>query len=80
VLVLRYVWRNVAFVAVHNFSDKTRTVHLDVRTDDAGEMFDVFDQNHSRADASGQHRVRLQPYGHRWFRVGAPDTTPHRSP
>jgi maltose alpha-D-glucosyltransferase/alpha-amylase len=80
VLVLRYEWRNVAFVAVHNFADKPQTVHFDVRTDHAGEMFDVFDQNHSRADASGQHRVRLQPYGHRWFRVGAPDTTPHRSP
>jgi maltose alpha-D-glucosyltransferase / alpha-amylase len=79
VLVLRYEWRGVAFVAVHNFADKPQTVHFDVRTERGGDLCDVFDQNHSRADATGQHRVRLQGYGHRWFRVGAPDTTPWRS-
>jgi maltose alpha-D-glucosyltransferase/alpha-amylase len=79
VLVLRYEWRNVAFVAVHNFSDRTQTVHVDVRTEHSSELCDVFDDNHSRADASGQHELRLPPYGHRWLRVGAPDTAPWRS-
>ena len=78
VLVLRYEYRGVAFVAIHNFADKAQTVHFDVRTERSGELCDVFDSNHSCADASGQHRVRMQPYGHRWFRVGAPDTTPWR--
>jgi maltose alpha-D-glucosyltransferase/alpha-amylase len=80
VLVLRYEWRGVAFVAVHNFSDKAQTVHVDVATEHGGGLCDVFDQNHSRADATGQHRLRLPPYGHRWYRVGAPDTTPLRAP
>lgn len=79
VLVLRYQWRDVTFVAVHNFANKAQTVHLDVRTERAGDLYDVFDDHHSQADASGQHRLRLPPYGHRWLRVGAPDTTPWRS-
>jgi maltose alpha-D-glucosyltransferase/alpha-amylase len=79
VLVMRYTWRNTAIVTAHNFSDASQTVHFDVRTDDGGELFDVFDDEHSRADASGQHEVTLGPYGHKWFRVGAPDTTPKRS-
>jgi len=78
VLVLRYEWRGVVFVAIHNFADKAQTVHVDVRADRGGELHDVFDQNHSTADAAGQHRIRLPPYGHRWFRVGASDTTPFR--
>jgi maltose alpha-D-glucosyltransferase/alpha-amylase len=79
VLVLRYEWRNVAFVSVHNFSPKPQVVHFDVRTENGGTLSEVFDENHSDADAAGQHRIRLRGYGHRWFRVGAPDTTPLRS-
>jgi maltose alpha-D-glucosyltransferase / alpha-amylase len=79
VLVLRYVWRGSAVVCVHNFCDREQTVHFDVRTDDGGAIFDVFDEDHSVADASGNHSVRLTPYGHKWFRVGAPDTTQKRA-
>src|SRR5688572_15479129 len=79
VLVLRYEWRGVAFVAVHNFADSDQVVHFDVGTDDGGLLCDVFDENHSRADAAGQHEIRLAPYGYRWFRVGRPDTTPMRA-
>jgi hypothetical protein len=59
--------------------DADQTVHFDVRTDNSGTLYDVFDENHSRADASGQHEIRLPGYGHRWLRVGGPDTTPWRS-
>ena len=79
VLVLRYEWRNVAVVTAHNFSDQEQIVHFDVRTDHGGLLCDVFDDDHSRTDAAGQHELRLRPYGHRWFRVGGPDTTPFRS-
>ena len=79
VLVLRYEWRKVAFLAVHNFSDREQTVHVDVRTEHSDVLCDVFDENHSRADAAGQHELRLPAYGHRWLRVGAPDTAPWRS-
>jgi maltose alpha-D-glucosyltransferase/alpha-amylase len=79
VLVLRYDYRGVSVVTAHNFADRAQTVHFDVRTEHGGTMCDVFDRNHSRADAAGQHRVRLPAYGYRWFRVGASDTTPWRA-
>ena len=47
VLVLRYDWRSVSFVTVHNFSDKKQTVRFDVSTDDGGALFDVFDDDHT---------------------------------
>jgi maltose alpha-D-glucosyltransferase/alpha-amylase len=80
VLVLRYDWRGVAFVTVHNFSNKHQTVRFDVEAPDSGKLFDVFDEDHSRADAAGRHTLKLDRYMHKWYRVGASDTTPKRTP
>jgi maltose alpha-D-glucosyltransferase / alpha-amylase len=79
VLALRYVWRDTALVTVHNFADRAQTVRFDVDRANGGVLYDVFDEDHSRADAAGQHKLRIAPYGHKWYRVGAPDTTPWRS-
>jgi maltose alpha-D-glucosyltransferase/alpha-amylase len=79
VLVLRYVWRNTALVTVYNFSDRHQAAHFDVGTEDGGVLCDLFDEQHSRADASGQHELRLDPYVAKWYRVGGPDTTLHRA-
>jgi maltose alpha-D-glucosyltransferase/alpha-amylase len=80
VLVLRYLWRGSAFVAVHNFSEERQTVQFDVKTPNAGELFDVFDEDNSRADAAGRHTLELGPYMHKWYRVGGPDTVLRRTP
>jgi maltose alpha-D-glucosyltransferase/alpha-amylase len=80
VLVLRYDWRGVSFVTVHNFSDQRQTVRFDCDCDDGAKIFDVFDEDHSRADASGRHTLKLDAYMHKWFRVGGSDTTPQRCP
>ena len=53
-------------------------MHFDVGTPDGGVICDAFDTEHSRADGSGQHRVQMPPYGHRWYRVGGPDTAMKR--
>jgi maltose alpha-D-glucosyltransferase / alpha-amylase len=79
VLVVRYVWRNTAVITVHNFSDAPQTVHFDVGLADGGMLCDVFDDDHSRADATGHHTLHLDPYMHKWYRVGGPDTTPRRT-
>jgi maltose alpha-D-glucosyltransferase/alpha-amylase len=80
VLVLRYDWRGVAFVTVHNFADKKQTVRFDVNTKDGGSLFDVFDEDHSKANAAGYHTLKLEPYMHKWYRVSGSDTTPKRLP
>jgi maltose alpha-D-glucosyltransferase/alpha-amylase len=79
VLVLRYRWRNTTLAIVHNFSDREQTAQFDVETPDGGVLCDIFDDDHSRANAAGRHDVRLQPYGHKWFRVGGSDTVPRRA-
>ena len=79
VLVLRYTWRNTALVILHNFSDREQIARFDVALPDGGSLFDIFDEDHSRAGPSGKHEVRIRPYGHTWFRVGAPDTIPKRA-
>ena len=79
VLALRYVWRDTAIVTLHNFADKRQTVRFDVDTEDGGVMCDYFDEDHSRAGASGLHEIELSPYMHKWYRVGGPDTTLKRA-
>jgi maltose alpha-D-glucosyltransferase/alpha-amylase len=79
VLVLRFKWRNTAVVTIHNFADANQTVHFDAGTPDGGMICDVFDEDHSRADASGQHELELGPYMHKWYRVGGPDSTQRRA-
>jgi maltose alpha-D-glucosyltransferase/alpha-amylase len=79
VLALRYVWRNVALMTLHNFSSNRQIVHVDVDTDEGGVLCDFFDEDHSRAGESGKHEIQLDPYMHKWYRVGGPDRTLKRS-
>lgn len=80
VLVLRYDWRGVSFVTVHNFSKKPQTARFDIDCDGGGDLFDVFDEDHSKVNAAGYHSLKLAPYMNKWFRVGGSDTTPERKP
>jgi maltose alpha-D-glucosyltransferase / alpha-amylase len=79
VLAIRYDFRNVAMLTVHNFAGQRRTVRLDPRCRDGGSLVNVFDSKHSRSE-NGIHQLTLEPYGHRWFRVGAADNALNRSP
>jgi maltose alpha-D-glucosyltransferase/alpha-amylase len=78
VLVMRYDWRGVSLVTLHNFSDRRVRVELDPKVPGGEALFDVFDENPSRAEPSGAHRIDLPEYAHRWMRVGAADTTLNR--
>ena len=80
VLVIRYEWRGVSLVTVHNFSDRTQRVRFDPKRPGSEMMMDVFDDDHSRADASGAHEFDMSAYGHRWLRVGGADTALDRAP
>jgi maltose alpha-D-glucosyltransferase/alpha-amylase len=79
VLVIRYDFRGVSMLTLHNFSGRRQTVAVDPKTERAGLLVDVFDDNHSRSD-NGTHRITLGPYGHRWYRVGGADNALNRLP
>jgi maltose alpha-D-glucosyltransferase/alpha-amylase len=79
VVVLRYEFRGVAMLTLHNFSTRRQTVTLDPRLPQGDVLVDVFDAHHSRSKAGGGHIITLPPYGHRWYRVGAIDNTLNRT-
>jgi maltose alpha-D-glucosyltransferase/alpha-amylase len=78
VLALRYDFRGVSMITLHNFSSRRQSFAIEPKTDNAGLLVDVFDENHSRSE-SGAHEVVLPPFGHRWYRVGAADNTLNRT-
>jgi maltose alpha-D-glucosyltransferase/alpha-amylase len=78
VLAIRYDFRGVSMLTLHNFSSRRQSLAVDLRSDNSGLLVDVFDENHSRSE-SGMHELTLPPFGHRWYRVGAPDNTLNRT-
>jgi maltose alpha-D-glucosyltransferase/alpha-amylase len=42
-------------------------------------LINLLAEDHSRADSSGRHRIVLEPYGYRWYRVGGLDYLLKRS-
>jgi maltose alpha-D-glucosyltransferase / alpha-amylase len=79
VLAIRYDWRNNSVVMVHNLSAEPREVLLDVGVEDSGCLVNLLSQEISDADAAGKHRLLLEPYGYRWYRVGGLDYILKRS-
>jgi maltose alpha-D-glucosyltransferase/alpha-amylase len=78
VLALRYDFRGVSMVTLHNFSARKQTVGVDPKVPGGDRLVNVFDETHSRCEA-GTHTIPLEPYGHRWFRVGANDNALNRT-
>jgi maltose alpha-D-glucosyltransferase/alpha-amylase len=79
VLALRYDWRHTSLLTLHNFGSGTARVRLKVGRDHDDILVDVFDGRHSRLRNDGTHRITLEPYAWRWFRVGGADNTLDRS-
>jgi maltose alpha-D-glucosyltransferase/alpha-amylase len=80
VLGLQYEWRNTSMVTLHNFANAPMTVKIDVRTHGGEVLVDVFNGASRRAPTgSCTHEVELDPYGWKWFRVGAVDNALYRA-
>jgi maltose alpha-D-glucosyltransferase / alpha-amylase len=81
VFIIRYDWRNNSVLFVHNLDEKPRETAFSVQLPgEAGEhLINLLAEDHSHADKRGQHRVVLEPYGYRWYRVGGLDYLLKRS-
>ena len=81
VLAIRYDWRNNSVLFVHNLASTPREVSLSVGI--AGEngrlLVNLLSEDHSQAEAGEKHRLMLEAYGYRWFRVGGLDYLLKRS-
>jgi maltose alpha-D-glucosyltransferase/alpha-amylase len=78
VLIVRYDWRNNWVLFIHNFDSKPREIAFSVGLDGAAAehnrlLINLLSEDHSRADRNGKHRLVIEPFGYRWYRVGGLD-------
>jgi maltose alpha-D-glucosyltransferase / alpha-amylase len=82
VLIMRYDWRNNSVLCVHNLSSVPREVSFSVTNgqQEACTLVNLLSENHSQPAAGDKHRILLEPYGYRWYRVCGLDYLLNRSP
>ena len=64
VLALRYDLDGTTVITLHNVDEQPRDVSLSVD----GRLLSLFDDETSTGH-QGTHRLRLEPFGYRWYRV-----------
>jgi len=66
---------------VHNLDEKPREIAFSVGLsgDKCRLLINLLSEDHSHADRRGRHRLVMEPYGYRWFRVGGLDYLLKRS-
>ena len=67
---MRYDWRGNSLVVVHNFDDRPHEARIKPGTEGGETLVNLLQQEECAADAKGIHRVQLEAYGYRWYRVG----------
>jgi maltose alpha-D-glucosyltransferase/alpha-amylase len=75
VLAMRYDWRNNSVLFLHNLAAEPREVEFStgLRGGERDVLINLLADDHSRVTNKGRHRVLLEPYGYRWYRVGGLD-------
>ncbi|HUP65900.1 MAG TPA: alpha-amylase family protein [Thermoanaerobaculia bacterium] len=70
VLGLQYEWRGAKVVTIHSFDREPREIRLRINGEGGDRLLDLRGTEHNDAGEDGVHRIRLDAYGYRWFRVG----------
>jgi len=75
VLAIRYDWRNNSALFLHNLAEQPREFSFAVGLpDDAGNpLVNLLSEDHSLPDDRGRHKLVIEGYGYRWYRVGGLD-------
>jgi maltose alpha-D-glucosyltransferase/alpha-amylase len=79
VLAIRYDWRDTSLLTLHNFSSGEQTVKCKVDRPNDALLVEVFGGHHSKRQNDGVHRIELDGYAWRWYRVGGADNALDRS-
>jgi maltose alpha-D-glucosyltransferase/alpha-amylase len=80
VLAIRYDWRNNSVLCIHNFDSQPREIEFSAGAGDTGQrLINLLSADHSHANESGKHRIVMEGYGYRWYRVGGLDYLLERS-
>jgi maltose alpha-D-glucosyltransferase / alpha-amylase len=78
ILIIRYDWRNNSVMFIHNFDSKPREISFSIgakaEASERGQiLINLLSDNHSRSDKNDRHRLVIEGYGYRWYRVGGLD-------
>jgi maltose alpha-D-glucosyltransferase / alpha-amylase len=75
VLAMRYDWLNNSVLFLHNFASTPKEIAFSsgIAGESGRVLVNLLSEDHSRANADGKHRVMLEAYGYRWYRVGGLD-------
>jgi len=79
VLAIRYDWRDTSLLTLHKFGNGKQTIKLKVDRPNDEVLVEVFDGHHSKKQHDGAHRIELDGYAWRWYRVGGADNALDRS-
>jgi maltose alpha-D-glucosyltransferase / alpha-amylase len=75
VLAMRYDWRNNSVLFLHNLASTPKEVAFSsgIAGESGRVLVNLLSEDHSRASPDGKHRVMIEAYGYRWYRVGGLD-------
>jgi maltose alpha-D-glucosyltransferase / alpha-amylase len=79
VLAIRYDWRDNSVLFIHNLASTPREISFSVGVPGNELLVNLLSEDHSKAGSNGAHRLILEPYGYRWYRVGGLDYLLKRS-
>jgi maltose alpha-D-glucosyltransferase / alpha-amylase len=71
-LAICYDWQGRRLITLHNFAREPQQISLHVPGTDAQLLVNLQVGEDSHGTKAGTHRLAIEEYGYRWFRVGAP--------
>jgi maltose alpha-D-glucosyltransferase/alpha-amylase len=63
---------------MHNFDENAHEVRIRPDVEGGEKLLNLLVEDESRADAGGTHRIALEAYGYRWYRIGTLSHVLHR--
>jgi maltose alpha-D-glucosyltransferase / alpha-amylase len=69
VLAILYTKRDSAVLCLHNFADEPREIRLDLELSRGDRLRSLLGDD-ERHGSAGRHRLRLEPLGYEWYRIG----------
>jgi maltose alpha-D-glucosyltransferase / alpha-amylase len=81
ILIMRYDWRNNSVLFVHNLDERPREISFASGVPgDAGRLLvNLLSEDHSQTNDGDRHKLLIEGYGYRWYRVGGLDYLLKRS-
>jgi len=65
-----YQWKGNSLLVLHNCDEQQYEITLNLSNGNAGRLTDLHMNYSSDADENGVHKIIMEAYGYRWFRVG----------